>query len=91
MRRPTSQPIREVEIATIDGGLKTFLQGASPGETIVLLDKGRPFAHVRPLPTPPAGGKRPLGIYKGKFTVPNDLDDPLPDDIIATFYPEEEL
>lgn len=84
--------MKEVEIATIGDGLKAFLQGAQPGETIVLMDDGRRLAELRPLPQPPSNGeRRPLGLYKGVFTVPDDFDDPLPDDVIATFYPEDEM
>ncbi len=28
---------------------------------------------------------RPYGLAYGQFTVPKDFDDPLPDDILATF------
>lgn len=28
---------------------------------------------------------RPIGLAKGEFVVPDDFDDPLPDDILADF------
>jgi hypothetical protein len=31
---------------------------------------------------------RPYGLAAGEFTVPDDFDDPLPDDILASFYGE---
>ena len=30
--------------------------------------------------------KRKLGGLEGRFTVPDDFDDPLPDEILALFY-----
>jgi len=29
---------------------------------------------------------RTLGLLAGKLTVPDDFDDPLPDDVLNTFY-----
>jgi hypothetical protein len=31
---------------------------------------------------------RPYGLAAGEFTVPDDFDEPLPDDILADFYGE---
>lgn len=30
-------------------------------------------------------GKRPFGLAKGEFTVPDDFDAPLPEDVLANF------
>ena len=35
-------------------------------------------------PAPPAG-LRPIGLAKGQFTVPNDFNAPLPEDVLQTF------
>jgi hypothetical protein len=34
---------------------------------------------------PPSNGPRPIGLPKGQFTVPNDFNDPLPEDVLRTF------
>ena len=38
------------------------------------------------VPLVPTGPKRRLGILEGLYTVPDDFDDPLPDDVIDEFY-----
>ncbi|MGK7931516.1 MAG: hypothetical protein AB4041_08785 [Microcystaceae cyanobacterium] len=30
----------------------------------------------------------PVGLAEGEFTVPDNFNDPLPDDILASFYPQ---
>lgn len=30
----------------------------------------------------------PVGLAQGEFTVPDNFNDPLPDDILASFYPQ---
>jgi antitoxin (DNA-binding transcriptional repressor) of toxin-antitoxin stability system len=44
---------------------------------------GRPIA--RRVPVGSSMGKRVLGSQKGKFTVPEDFDAPLPEEILAEF------
>ena len=51
---------------------------------IVIARAGKPIARIVPLvPTRP---KRRLGILEGQYTVPDDFDVPLPDDVIDEFY-----
>jgi len=40
---------------------------------------------ARLLPVEAQKGKRYLGFYEGKFTVPDDFDAPLPDEILDAF------
>ena len=48
------------------------------GETVVLCDRNKPFAEIRPLPqtTPLPSGGRPLGLYAGQVTMSPDFDSP---------------
>ena len=41
-----------------------------------------------PVPKLSAHGRRPFGLCEGKFTVPDDFDDPLPEDILRLFEGE---
>jgi hypothetical protein len=34
---------------------------------------------------PPLSQPRPIGLAKGQFTVPDDFNSPLPDDVLQTF------
>lgn len=64
-----------------------FLDAVERGEPAVLLQGDRTVAEVRPMPVPPLK-KRPFGLAKGEFVVPDDFDAPLPDDILKDFYGE---
>jgi antitoxin (DNA-binding transcriptional repressor) of toxin-antitoxin stability system len=68
--------------------LSAYLDRLAQGETIILCKRNVPIAEIRPLParrTVP----RPLGLAKGKFVVPPEFFDPLPDDLLAAFNGEE--
>jgi len=57
------------------------------GETLVVLDSDRPVAEIRPIESFPKH-PRPIGLAAGQFVVPDDFDDPLPDDIQRLFEGE---
>jgi antitoxin (DNA-binding transcriptional repressor) of toxin-antitoxin stability system len=40
---------------------------------------------ARLVPLPPKKAHRVLGIFRGQFTVPDDFDAPLPDDLLDLF------
>jgi antitoxin (DNA-binding transcriptional repressor) of toxin-antitoxin stability system len=54
------------------------------GETLVVVRAGQPVAATRPRPGA-APAPRPFGLAAGEFTVPDDFDAPLPDDILRDF------
>lgn len=45
------------------------------GEAIILCERNKPFAEIRPLPAP----KRKLGLMKGWFPVSDDFNEPDPE------------
>ena len=53
------------------------------GETLVLTDHDRPVAEIRPIDF--VRKPRPFGLAAGTFVVPDDFDDPLPEDILRDF------
>ena len=56
---------------------------AAAGEEIVISKAGKPMAKLVPIET-----EKPwirLGLLAGMGTVPDDFDDPLPDDVLAAF------
>jgi antitoxin (DNA-binding transcriptional repressor) of toxin-antitoxin stability system len=58
-----------------------LLDRVEAGERFVVVRGGHPVAELRPLPaTQP--GPRPFGLCAGAFTVPDDFDAPLPDEIL---------
>jgi prevent-host-death family protein len=60
----------------------TLLRRVASGEEIVILNGGKPVAKLVPIVTPRT---RKLGLDRDKFHVPDNFDDPLPDDVLATF------
>ncbi len=56
-----------------------LLDRVAAGEQLIIAREGRPVAELRPL-SPPAGGRRPVGLCAGQFVVPDDFDAPLPDE-----------
>ena len=63
--------------------LSRLLDAAAAGEEVIIARAGKPVAKLVPIDqTPPP---RRLGILEGKIHVPDDFDDPLPDEIIAEF------
>lgn len=64
--------------------LSRLLEQVEEGEEIVIARAGKPIARIVPLE--PRKPKRRLGILEGQYTVPDDFDDPLPDDVIDEFY-----
>jgi antitoxin (DNA-binding transcriptional repressor) of toxin-antitoxin stability system len=49
------------------------------GETVILCERNKPFAEIRPLAPATAPPNRELGLMKGWFPVPDNFNDPDPD------------
>lgn len=60
-----------------------LLRRVAAGEEITIANRGVPVARL--VPVPPDKAQRVLGIYRGQFTVPDDFDAPLPEDLLALF------
>jgi prevent-host-death family protein len=60
-----------------------LLDRAHEGEEFVIAKAGRPVARLGPLA--PRGKKRRLGLLDGKLRIPDDFNEPLPDEVIAAF------
>jgi len=68
----------EINVHEAKTHLSRYLKRAAKGETIVVCVRNKPYARIVPLPDAP-GKRRPIGLDKGKFTVPDDINDPMPD------------
>jgi len=72
--------------ATLDDVEKSpadYLERVLEGETVILFRDDRAVAEIRPLNA--VRGPRPIGLAEGEFVVPDDFDDPLPDDLLDAF------
>jgi antitoxin (DNA-binding transcriptional repressor) of toxin-antitoxin stability system len=74
----------QVSIDDIQRDVSAYLQRVEAGETLVILRGGRPIAEVKPV-VPRVETLRPFGLCAGEFTVPDDFDAPLPEDILNAF------
>ena len=61
-----------------------LLDRVEAGEHLVVVRDGHPVAELRPV-TAARAGPRPFGLCAGLFTVPDDFDDTLPDDVLREF------
>ncbi|MGH7489170.1 MAG: type II toxin-antitoxin system Phd/YefM family antitoxin [bacterium] len=61
-----------------------LLDRVEAGERLVVIRGGRPVAELRPVPATQLDS-RPFGLCAGAFTVPDDLDAPLPEEILRGF------
>ena len=73
-----------VSVEDMQQDFAAYLQRVEGGETLVIERGGEPVAEVTPVVTP-AGALRPFGLCAGEFTVPDDFDAPLPEDILKAF------
>lgn len=63
-----------------------FLQRVLEGETLVITERDRPVAEIRPIEA--VRRPRRFGFAAGSFVVPDDFDDPLPEEILRDFEDE---
>jgi len=62
--------------------LSRLLEDVAAGEEVVITRRGAAVASLVPIR---AAGARRLGIDRGRFVVPDDFDEPLPDELVAAF------
>lgn len=60
-----------------------YLRQVEAGETLVIVRSDQPIAELRPIAT--SKPLRPFGLCTGEFTVPDDFDAPLPEDLLNAF------
>ena len=60
-----------------------YLRRVEAGETIVIVSQDKAIAELKPITT--NNQLRPFGLCAGEFTVPDDFDDPLPEDMLRAF------
>jgi prevent-host-death family protein len=74
----------EVNIHEAKTHLSKLLERVALGEEVIIAKAGKPVARLVAIKD--RKRKRPLGLAKGEFTVPDDFDDPLPPEIEEAFY-----
>ena len=84
MTMVTETHTTRVSLDEIKQDLSNYLQRAQAGEIFVVTQAGKPVAEIRPVATVQQY-QRPFGLAAGQFTVPDDFDAPLPEQIIREF------
>ncbi len=69
--------------------LSTLIQHVLNGEEVIIAKRGVPLARLTPYEKQTT--KRMGGQLNGILCVKDDFDDPLPEDILRSFYGEERL
>jgi antitoxin (DNA-binding transcriptional repressor) of toxin-antitoxin stability system len=75
-------------IDDIQHDLPEFIKLIQTGNHFLLTQAEQPIAEIQPI-SPPTQPKspRPIGLCEGEFVVPDDFNDPLPEEIISLFEP----
>ncbi len=74
----------ELSVEEIKRDVNRFLLRIEEENSFVIVKEGKPLAEVRHLPSK-SEGLRPYGLCAGEFTVPDDFDAPLPEDVLQQF------
>lgn len=75
---------RTVNVHEAKTHLSRLLGRVERGEEVIIARAGLPIARLLPFATRPAAPK--FGVDEGRFTVPEDFNAPLPDDLLDDFY-----
>jgi prevent-host-death family protein len=68
--------------------LSHYLDEVQKGEKILLCKRNQPVAEIRPITHPPKS-RRPIGLAKAVFQVPESFFEELPEEIVALFNGED--
>lgn len=61
-----------------------YLNQVEAGESFIIVQADKPIAELKPI-TSTEKKMRPFGLCAGEFTVPDDFDAPLPEEILNAF------
>ncbi|WP_250291565.1 type II toxin-antitoxin system Phd/YefM family antitoxin [Frankia sp. CiP1_Cm_nod1] len=78
-----AKPTIQVGVHEAKTRLSELLRAVAAGQEVDILRSGKPVAKI--IPFAPRS-MREIGVDEGRFTVPDDFDAPLPDDIEDSFY-----
>ena len=73
-----------ITLSEIQQDLPAYLLRVQAGEILVIMDQDQPIAEIKPIAAN-SKGIRPFGLGAGKFRVPDNFDEPLPDEILREF------
>ena len=74
-----------ITIEEMQKNLRDVLDKVQAGETLVVYEDSRPVAEIKAVSPETPRELRPFGLCAGLFTVPDDFDEALPEDLLETF------
>ena len=76
-----------VNVSDVERDLAGYLRRVQAGETLLVVDADQPLAEIKPVLTDtlPKRKPRPFGARRGDFVVPDNFDDPLPEELLQDF------
>jgi len=77
-----------INIAEAKTNLSKYMQKVVKGETILVCKRNVPVVEIRPV-VPKTNMPRPIGLAKGLFQIPDEFYEPLPPDIVHSFYQKD--
>jgi prevent-host-death family protein len=72
----------EVNVHEAKTHFSKLLRRVAAGEEVIISKAGQPVAKIVPIT---GRARRSFGIDRGVFQVPDDFDEPLPDDVLDAF------
>jgi antitoxin (DNA-binding transcriptional repressor) of toxin-antitoxin stability system len=73
-----------ISVQEIQSDPVEFVRRLEAGEELLVVRDQRPLAEIHPI-TGASSELRPYGLSSGKFVVPTDFDEPLPNEVLETF------
>lgn len=89
VERGERAPARQVNLYEAKTHLSALVEEAAAGGEIVIAKAGHPMARLVPFVAEPKPERKP-GRWKGQVWIADDFDAPLPDDLLAAFYGEDD-
>jgi antitoxin (DNA-binding transcriptional repressor) of toxin-antitoxin stability system len=84
MLRGYNDTMSTITVQDIQRDPVAFLRRIEAGEVIVVVRGDQTLAEVRPMAIAHSA-PRPFGLAAGEFSVPDDFDHPLPEDLLKDF------
>ena len=75
--------MRTINIHAAKTHLSRLVEDVAGGEEIIIAKAGKPVARLTAIEAPKP--RRTLGLLKGKLHLPDDIEAPLPEDIVKSF------
>ena len=76
--------MKQYNLYELKKNLSRYIECVREGETIIVCKRNVPVAEIRPI-KPRRTTKRPIGVAKGEFTVPEEFYEPLDEETLAAF------